>query len=107
MRVVSYTLAVICLLFVILVIIELTKSTDHIKSSDDIWHIKLDHHLISSVCIVNFAYGYMFVILPAYSELENRTNARFARSSIAAIVMCSIAFFCIGISGIFLFGEDL
>ena len=47
------------------------------------------------------------MVLPAYSELEKRSNERFAQASMIATGIYSAAFLAVGICGALLFGAGL
>ena len=47
------------------------------------------------------------MVLPAYSELEKRSNERFAQASIIATSIYTTAFLAVGICGLLLFGSEL
>jgi len=110
LRCMSYMLAAIGLVFVSCVVSQLLMdraSGREMPPSDELMTLKVDYHLITSVCVTFFAYGYQFLILPAYSELENRSNSRFGQSSLLAVAICSAAFMTTATSALFMFGANL
>ena len=47
------------------------------------------------------------MVFPAYTELENRSNERFACSSLTSIIIYTVALLSTGTISVFLFGKDI
>ena len=47
------------------------------------------------------------MVFPAYTELDNRSNSRFAWSSAISIVIYTVALISTGIVSVLLFGKEL
>ena len=77
------------------------------ESYSEITTIKADYHLLTAISIFIFAYSFQFMVFPAYTELEKRTNARFATSSIISITIYTTALVLTGIVAVLLFGKSL
>ena len=100
-------------LFIALLFVELLRvdssnaGTSNQESLERIIAIKVDYHLLTAVSIFIFAYSFQFMVFPAYSELENRSNKRFACSSLVSIVIYTVALVSTGTVSVFLFGKEL
>ena len=110
MKIVSYLLASIVVVFIVLMNSELASQDKELSETvdiGDIFEIKSDYRMITSVNIMIFSYSIQFMVLPAYSELEKRTNERFATVSMISTALYTIAFVTLAIVGVLLFGSDI
>ena len=95
----------IMLIFLGLLFIELQVGGGDITMSyEDMTRITFDHHLITAFSIIVFAYNIQFLVLPAYIELKNRSNFRFAQSSIWSILIETFLYLGIVLIAILMFG---
>ena len=62
--------------------------------------------MITALSIIVFAYNIQFLVFPAYTELQNRTNFRFGQASIQSILIETIMYIAIGLTAILMFGPD-
>lgn len=76
-------------------------------SADEIWRVKGVYHVVSSVSIVIFTYSLQQMVFPTYTELEKRSNERFASVSLISTLIYSSAFILTGLVGVFIFGSDV
>ena len=76
-------------------------------NSDDLIRVKNDHHLVTAISILTFAYGFQFMVFPSYVELEKRSTERMSWASLWATLMFTFAFTSTGIIGILMFGPEI
>ena len=65
-----------------------------------------DHRLVTALSIVFFAYNSQFMVFNAYSELQNRSNERFAESSGYSILMATSVYSISAVLAILMFAPD-
>ena len=70
-------------------------------------HAKVDYHLITAFNIVLQAFSAQFMVMPAFSEMKRKSNARFGISSFISISLVALIFIAVAILGVYLFGESL
>ena len=63
--------------------------------------------MITAVNILLFAYNVQFIVLPAYSELKDKSNSRFAMASIMSFSIDATVYIWLSLAAIFLFGPHL
>ena len=63
--------------------------------------------MITAVNILLFAYNVQFIVLPAYSELKDKSNSRFAMASIMSFSIDATVYIWLSLAAIFLFGTHL
>ena len=107
MKIVSYMLASIVLLFIVVMMIELGTNRGEIADLSDVTTFKPSLSVITSINIMIFAFSVQFMVLPAYSELENRSTERFSKVSIVSSTLYTIAFLSLGLVGVLMFGSDI
>ena len=73
---------------------------------DDVKSPKFDHHLITSFSIIVFSYNIQFLVFPAFVELKNRTNLRFAKASALSILIETFVYSSTGLVTILTFGME-
>ena len=76
----GYVFLAIVVTFIGLLIAELYLNQDDVAKSfnvDDLLSVKTDYHLVTSVCILVFAFSVQVMTFPTYVELEKRSTARF------------------------------
>ena len=75
---ISYVFLTVVGLFITLMVMELSRD-DGAKRAPyaEMSVMKFDSHLPPAISIIIFAYAFQFMVFPAYSELENRSNKRF------------------------------
>ncbi len=74
---------------------------------DEATRVKADHHLITSINIIIFAYSVQFMTFPTYQELEKRSTERYARASCYATLLYTFVFVFTGIITVLMFGSDI
>jgi amino acid permease len=74
---------------------------------DEVFSVKGDHHLITSMNIVIFAYAVQFMTFPTYSELENRSFERYSKASCISTLLYTSVFIFTGVVAMLLFGSDI
>lgn len=110
MKVVSYMLAGIVLVFVALVFSELMTDENKVSETVDFneaTRVKGDHHLITAMNIIIFGFAIQFMTLPTYQELEKRTTERYSLASWISTLIYTSLFILIGVVAMLLFGSDL
>ena len=107
MTVISYMLGAIVIIFTVLIYAELFGQEESNVDMEQLMIVKTDYHLITAFSILIFSFSVQFMVLPAYSELEKRSNERFAQASMIATGIYSAAFLAVGICGALLFGAGL
>mmetsp|Transcript_12087 Transcript_12087/g.16406 ORF Transcript_12087/g.16406 Transcript_12087/m.16406 type:complete len:397 (-) Transcript_12087:165-1355(-) len=107
MAVISYALAFIVVIFTVLIYSMLFSEDELTVDLEEMMRVKTDYHLVTAFSIVIFAFSIQFMVLPAYTELEKRSNERFATASILSTFLYSAAFLGVGVCGVLLFGEEL
>ena len=110
MKVVSYMLAGVVIVFVSLVFYELMTDDKKVSETvdfDEAIRVKGDHHLITSINIILFAYSIQFMTFPTYQELENRSTERYAKASCISTLIYSFVFVFTGTIAVLMFGSDL
>jgi len=76
---ISFTFLGMMVCFLLLMFAELFVSEQDMEYSyAEIGAIKMDHKLITAVSIVIFMYNMQSLVFPAYLELRDRSNERFA-----------------------------
>ena len=96
--------------FVLLLFSELMTDEIRVRDTvnfDEITRVKADHNLLTAVSIMIFAFSIQFMVLPSYSELENRSTARYATASIISTSIYTAAFIIVGICGCLMFGDKV
>lgn len=109
-KVFSYLLFASVIAFIILVGYDLYDSTDYATAQYDremLLNVKPGFGLITSIDIFSVAFFYHVIVFPAYSSLENRSTARFGCSAIVTNALCALIYLSLGITCLFLFGEDI
>ena len=105
---VSYLFITVVFLFVTLLFVELMRDDGKLREPfPELAAIKVDYHLLTAISIFIFAYSYQFMVFPAYSELEQRSNARFAQVSLLSLLMYTFALISTGVISVLLFGKSL
>ena len=105
---VSYVFLTVVFLFIVLLFVELGRDKTHeIESFEELSAMKVDYHLLTACSIFIFAYSFQFMVFPAYTELEDRSNDRFAWSSAISILIYTTALISTGLVSVFLFGKEL
>eukprot|EP00354_Favella_ehrenbergii_P011205 CAMPEP_0170451732 /NCGR_PEP_ID=MMETSP0123-20130129/874_1 /TAXON_ID=182087 /ORGANISM="Favella ehrenbergii, Strain Fehren 1" /LENGTH=330 /DNA_ID=CAMNT_0010713519 /DNA_START=158 /DNA_END=1150 /DNA_ORIENTATION=- len=110
MKVISYSFAIIALVFTFLLIGELYRRRDYVSEHidwDDLKRAKLDAGFVTSLNILILSFSMHWIILPTYSELENRTVARFVKAVRIELSIFTIVFLTIGYSAAILFGSKI
>ena len=103
----SYIFMAVMVLFFGLFIAELFINGGNVALSySDVNHVKFDHRLITAFSIIVFTYVVQFQVFPAFTELKNRSNERFAKASIVSVVIETAAYLLIGLTAILMFGPD-
>lgn len=62
--------------------------------------------MITALSIIVFAYNIQFLVFPAYTELQNRTNFRFGQASIQSILIETFMYISIGVIAVLMFGPE-
>ena len=107
LKVISYIFMMIMLLFLGLLSLELhVGGGDLTMTYEDVTRVNFDHHLITAFSIVVFAYNIQFLVFPAYIELSDRSNFRFAQASIISILIETFMYMGIGLVAVVMFGPD-
>jgi hypothetical protein len=68
---------------------------------------KPGHGLVSSLAILSVAFIFHFQVFPAYTQLEKKSTARFAKASAITIGICLISYAALGVLCLFMFGAEL
>ena len=68
--------------------------------------MKYDAHLVTAFSIIILAYNVQFLVFPAYVELKNRNEARFAKSSLWSIIIETMTYMVTGFTAILMFGPN-
>jgi len=103
----SYVFLTVVFLFIALILVELFRETGTDKNYDDMMSMKLDHNLLTAFSIFIFAYSFQFMVFPAFVELEDKSNVRFAWSSFWSLVIYSFALISTGVIGVLIFGKEV
>ena len=102
---ISFTFLGMMVCFLLLMFAELFVSEQDMEYSyAEIGAIKMDHKLITAVSIVIFMYNMQSLVFPAYLELRDRSNERFAQASASSVTIEAIFFIFIGFFGLILLG---
>jgi len=105
---ISYVFLTVVGLFITLMVMELSRD-DGANRPDyaDMTSTKVDAHLPAAISILLFAYAFQFMVFPAYTELENRSNSRFLVSSMWSLIIYTTAMISTGIIAVLLFGKTV
>ena len=106
LREIAYIFIGVMVLFIGMLLVELLSAGGEgiTMTYDEIKGPKFDYHLITAFSIIVFSYNVQFLVFPAFSELKNRSNARFAISSILSVTIETIAYMATAFLAILLFG---
>ena len=74
---------------------------------EDLTNIKYDHHLVTAISILIFAFSVQWMVFPVYIELEKRSTERFWQVSLISTNINCITFIAIAIIGVLLFGCNI
>ena len=74
---------------------------------EEVVSVQTDYHLVTSVCILVFAFSMQFMVFPSYVELEKRSTARYATVSKISTTIYTVAFLATAVTGILLFGTEI
>ena len=107
MTIISYMLGAIVIVFTVLIYTMLFGQEESSVDMQELMIVKGDYHLITAFSILIFSFSVQFMVLPAFTELEKRSNDRFAQASLIATGIYSTAFLAVGICGALLFGSSL
>ena len=108
LREIAYIFIGVMVLFIGMLLVELlTYGGEGITMTyDDIKGPKYNYHLITAFSIIVFSYNVQFLVFPAFTELKNRSNERFAISSILSVVIETVAYMATAFIAILLFGVN-
>lgn len=103
---IAYVFIGVMILFIGMLLAELLNAGGEgiTMTYDEIKGPKYDYHLITAFSIIVFSYNVQFLVFPAFSELKNRSNSRFAVSSILSVSIETIAYMATALLAILLFG---
>ena len=105
---ISYVFLTVLGLFITLMVMELSRDDGANRVSfSEMSKLEFDSHLPASISIIIFAYAFEFMVFPAYSELENRSNRRFLTASMWSLVIYTVALISTGIISVLLFGKTI
>ena len=108
LREIAYIFIGVMILFIGMLLVELLSAggAGITMTYDEIAGPKFDYHLITAFSIIVFSYNVQFLVFPAFSELKNRSNARFAYSSILSVIIETVAYMATALLAILLFGTQ-
>ena len=105
---VSYVFLTALALFITLLYVELARDDpEKHESVSELSEMKVDFKLLTSISILLFAISFQFIVFPAYSELERRSNSRFELATFWSLLIYSICLIATGVAACFLFGKNL
>ena len=103
---VSYVFILTMIVFLCLLFAELHVGGGEVSIAPDDLTMSNDYHVVTAFSIIVFAYNIQFLVFPAYTELRNRSNFRFAQASIQSILIETFMYVAIGMMAILMFGPD-
>ena len=106
LKVISYIFILTMIIFLCLLFAELQVGGGDITTTPDDLTVSYDYHMVTAFSIIVFAYNIQFMVFPAYTELRNRSNFRFAQASIQSILIETFMYVAIGLIAILMFGPD-
>ena len=107
LKVISYVFILTMVIFVCLLFAELqVGGGDESVTLEDLNTVSHDYHMITAFSIIVFAYNIQFLVFPAYTELQNRTNFRFGQASIQSILIETFMYISIGVIAVLMFGPE-
>lgn len=75
---------------------------------DDLTRVKMDHHLLTAVCIIVFSFSIQFMVFPTYAELDGaRTAERFTKVSLLYYGSVSLALSVASVISLLLFKDQI
>jgi len=101
----SYIVLTLVGLFVTLLTVLLERSES--DPFTDLNEIKVDAQLPTALSILIFAYNFQFMVFPAYSELQNKSNWRMEQVSFYALIIYSMAVIVTGLVGAMMYGSSI
>ena len=104
---ISFTFIGMMVVFLFLMFSELYVSSKDIEVSfGEMSEVKFDHKLITAISIVIFMYNMQFLVFPAYLELKDRTNLRFATANASSIGIETVFYIFVAFFGIILLAPE-
>ena len=110
MKIFSYLLFLAVIVIVVITGYDLAtsgRSLFEVIDASEVMAPKPGHGLISSLAILSVAFLFHFQVFPAYTQLEKKSTARFAKASGITITICLIAYTLLGILCLLMFGAGL
>ena len=108
LKIISYLFIVIMFLFIMLMVSELARVGGNLALDfRALGNVKFDHHLITGFSIIAYAYNVQFLVYPAYSELQDRTNQRFNKASAFSHTFEAVSYSLVGFIAILMFAPDV
>ena len=107
LKIVSYLFLVVTIFFICLLAFELVSREEQVADLNDLLTVKADHHLVTAISILVFAFSIQFMTFPTYAELEKRTSRRYGTVSIVSTTMYGGTFAITAIIGVLMFGKDV
>ena len=74
---------------------------------EELLSVQTDYHLVTSVCILVFAFSMQFMVFPTYVELEKRSTSRYATVSKISTTIYTMAYLATAAAGVLLFGTKI
>ena len=74
---------------------------------EELLSVRTDYHLVTSVCILVFAFSMQFMVFPTYVELEKRSTSRYATVSKISTTIYTMAYLATAAAGLLLFGTKI
>ena len=74
---------------------------------EELLSVRTDYHLVTSVCILVFAFSMQFMVFPTYVELEKRSTSRYATVSKISTTIYTMAYLATAAAGVLLFGTKI